>query len=134
MPPQSTALIETGIEGGQEEDMLLVGRLIRTVIVASLALTVGAPAMAQSRQPPTLEQQADEAARAMRDAIERAMKLLGGVVDQIPQYEMPEILPNGDIIIRRLPPRGAPPRDPPPGRGPDRAPDRSPGGPKLEET
>jgi len=130
MPPQSTALIDAGIKGRQVEVMILVGRLIRTVIVASLALTVGAPAMAQSRQPPTLEQQADEAARAMRDAIERAMRLLGGVVDQIPQYEMPEILPNGDIIIRRLPPRGAPPRD----RGPDRTPDGTPGGPKLEET
>ena len=114
--------------------MSLVRRVITTLIVASVALAIGLPAQAQSRQPPTLEQQADEAARAMRDAIERAMKLLGGVVDQIPQYEMPEILPNGDIIIRRLPPRGAPPRDPPPGRGPDRTPDKTPGGPKLEET
>lgn len=106
------------------------------VVAAALGLGLGLclalPAQAepipvQGRQPPTLEEQADEAARAMRDALARAMRLLEGVVDTIPQYELPEILPNGDIIIRRIPPKGAPPSPTPP------APSK-PGAPKLEET
>jgi hypothetical protein len=39
---------------------------------------------------------------------EGAARILEGVrqfIDRIPQYAIPEMLPNGDIIIRRLPPR-----------------------------
>jgi len=104
----------------------------RGMVAATIGLGLTLPALAeptpvQGRQPPTLEEQADEAARAMRDALARAMKLLEGVVDTIPQYELPEILPNGDIIIRRIPPKGAPP-------APSRPAPAKPGSPKLEET
>ena len=105
------------------------------LVAAAFGLGLAMPAQAepmpvQGRQPPTLEEQADEAARAMRDALARAMRLLEGVVDTIPQYELPEILPNGDIIIRRIPPKGAPPSPAPPVPP---APSK-PGSPKLEET
>lgn len=105
---------------------------MRLIAATILVLSLGSGlALAQSRQPPTLEQQADEAARAMREAIERAMRVFDGVIGSIPQYEMPEVLPNGDIIIRRIPQA---PRDPapPPRRGPQPTP--APEGPKLEET
>lgn len=36
----------------------------------------------------------------------------------IPQYEMPEVLPNGDIIIRRKNPPGGEPKDGPDGDPP----------------
>ena len=36
-----------------------------------------------------------------REGIERLMLALEAFIDMIPQYEMPEINENGDIIIRR---------------------------------
>jgi hypothetical protein len=35
--------------------------------------------------------------------LESAMVVLGGVVERLGGYEAPEILPNGDILIRRRP-------------------------------
>ena len=112
-------------------------RRFRTSLCAGLAAAglagataAAAPALAQGRQPPTIEQQADEAARAAREAMERAMKVLNGIISSIPQYEPPEVLPNGDIIIRRRPPpqqRERQPPAPPPRPGAQPAPD-------LEET
>ena len=66
------------------------------VLSAGLALT---PAMAQDQQ-----QSLDEAERMAMDAIARMMDALGLFIDSIPQYEAPEVLPNGDIIIRRIHP------------------------------
>lgn len=113
-------------------------RIAATFIVLTLGSGVALAQTPTSPPPPTLEQQADEAARAMRDALERAMRLFDGVLGSIPQYEMPEVLPNGDIIIRRIPPAApAPPQRPPqrpPERGPAPAPDKAPNAPKLEET
>ncbi len=46
----------------------------------------------------------DERGRAedmARGAIEQLMRALEMMIDSIPQYEMPEIEENGDIIIRR---------------------------------
>lgn len=103
------------------------------VIVGAMviALLGGGMALAQSRPPPSLEQQTDEAARAMRDALEKAMRVLDGVVGSIPQYEVPEVLPNGDIIIRRIPQAQRPPQRAP---APPVAPKKSPTDPKIEET
>lgn len=51
----------------------------------------------------------DEMARAVQEA-EPVLRSILALVDDIGQYQAPERLPNGDIIIRRKP--GAPP--PPP--------------------
>jgi hypothetical protein len=94
-------------------------------------------ALAQTRPPPTLEQQADETARALRDALEKAMRLFDGVVGSIPQYEAPQVLPNGDIIIRRVPQaQREPPQRQPPHRlpAPPPAPKKTPADPGQEET
>jgi len=56
-----------------------------------------------------LERQADdllgpEARRAVESLlpmIETLMERLPIVIDNLPDYQMPEIMPNGDIIIRR---------------------------------
>ena len=52
---------------------------------------------------------ARDAAPVLRDLQER----LAGVVDDLDAYEAPEVLPNGDILIRRKAPL-APPADEPP--------------------
>lgn len=51
----------------------------------------------------------DEMAQAMKEA-EPVLRSILALVDDIDQYEAPERMPNGDIVIRRKP--GAPP--PPP--------------------
>lgn len=73
----------------------------------------GGSALAQDKAP------ADEARDAAMQAMSRILKALGSVMDSIPQYEMPEVQANGDIIIRRKnppPPAPAKPAEPPPGQ------------------
>ncbi len=38
------------------------------------------------------------------EALQRMLSLLEVIVGSIPQYELPEVLENGDIIIRRVQP------------------------------
>jgi len=77
--------------------------LTRTLAALSLvSLISAAPALAQDQKSPeTL------ALEGIQNVI-RAMELF---IDTLPMYEAPEILPNGDIIIRRIPP-GTEPRTP----------------------
>jgi hypothetical protein len=59
-----------------------------------------------------------------REAIEQLMRALELMIQSIPQYEMPEIEENGDIIIRRKHPTPDPePREP-----------ENPDVPEVEET
>lgn len=98
------------------------------ILAILLSCTV---AQAQPRQAP-LDREAEETARAFRDALERAMRLMDNVLGSIPQYEMPEVMPNGDIIIRRIPSHKPEPPTRRPAPEPDRKP--APNAPKLEET
>jgi hypothetical protein len=59
------------------------------------ALVLAPPAVAE--EPPESEDPGELA----RDGVERLMRALEAFIDMIPQYEMPEINENGDIIIRR---------------------------------
>lgn len=96
--------------------MTSVRRLAIALVSIGLAAT---PAFAQSPDGPEmrLPQQLDEALREfmdrMKPTIEDFRDTLGIFerIDGLENYEPPEILPNGDIIIRR---RGdAPPWQPP---------------------
>ncbi|MDR0810343.1 MAG: AAA+ family ATPase [Gemmobacter sp.] len=106
--------------------------MIRCLAPIALALSLGA-AFAQDDPPPTSEPPGlmergvemflrglmEEMAPTMRDMEEalrdlqpQAQKLMEMIGD-FRNYEMPEMLPNGDILIRRKPP--ALPPAPPPG-------------------
>ncbi|MDE0417537.1 MAG: hypothetical protein OXI95_11455 [bacterium] len=37
------------------------------------------------------------------EALQGLLMLLEGIIESVPQYELPEVLENGDIIIRRIP-------------------------------
>ena len=37
------------------------------------------------------------------EALRSLLTLLEGIMESVPQYELPEVLDNGDIIIRRVP-------------------------------
>ena len=71
-------------------------------MIGVLALAV--PAMAEEKK--TDEEIAAELDDAAQSAIEAAESLINALrifVDNLPQYAAPEILENGDILIRRLP-------------------------------
>jgi len=83
-------------------------------LVAIIAAILSAPtAQADSGSLPEalreLERQAEdllgpearEAVESLLPMIESLMDRLPLLIDNLPQYEIPEILPNGDIIIRR---------------------------------
>ncbi len=53
----------------------------------------------------SLDDRAAEAERLAAEALANMMKALDLLIATVPHYAAPEILPNGDIIIRRLDPR-----------------------------
>lgn len=62
-----------------------------------------------------LDRRADELSESARRTIEEFVNLVGPMltrlsrlIDDLPTYEAPEILPNGDILIRRKPDTPAP--------------------------
>lgn len=93
-----------------------------SALVAALALPpLPAAAQPAERQPPgpqpaqellldELDRRADELSDAARQTVEEFVNLVGPMlirlsrlIEGLPTYEAPEILPNGDIIIRRKP-------------------------------
>jgi len=76
-------------------------RLGAAVLVGVLLLaTPGgiSQSLAQSDEP---EAESSNPSEIARDGLEKIMRALGLLIENIPQYEMPELLDNGDIIIRR---------------------------------
>lgn len=80
--------------------------------LAALALILALPAAASP--PPAIPVQArqDDTPQPLAD-LQALLKALEGWMKRFPTYGAPEILPNGDIIIRRHPPE-PPPRKPTP--------------------
>ena len=81
----------------------------RTALLAlPLALALPAAAIAGDTKPPAdpkadqkAEEMAREAERMAKQAVDKLLGALRMVIDSVPQYEAPEVLDNGDIIIRR---------------------------------
>lgn len=97
---------------------------LRPLIVA-LSLALPAPAFAQGPDGPSLMERGlrmfmdgllTEMEPALRDLeglaegtrplLDRMQEQLGAAMDELDAYEAPEILPNGDILIRRKAPLG----------------------------
>jgi hypothetical protein len=91
--------------------------LITLAFLSAVLVGVGASTTLRAAQ----HDQRGRAEDMAREAIEQLMRALELMIDSIPQYELPEIQENGDIIIRR---KHRAPR-PEPGE---------PSGPDLDET
>ena len=52
----------------------------------------------------SLQDNKAEAERLANEALTKMMKALDLLISTVPRYAAPEVLPNGDIIIRRLHP------------------------------
>ncbi len=89
---------------------------IAPIAAAALAIMVdAAPASAQERNPPPdPREKAEEAFREGAQIILRALQLF---LESVPQYAAPEVLDNGDIIIRRKRRDPRPEENKPPDRG-----------------
>tara|TARA_B100000676_G_C18072807_1_gene845490 strand:+ start:1979 stop:2239 length:261 start_codon:yes stop_codon:yes gene_type:complete len=68
----------------------------RTLLAATLAFPLSLSSAHANDQ--------DDALAMAEDAMARLMLALELMIAAIPQYEMPEVLENGDIIIRRVRP------------------------------
>lgn len=88
---------------------------LRAPVLALSLLLATSSAIAEEPKPKPPSQQ--EIERLAREAAQKLMMALSAMLAAIPQYEMPELLPNGDIIIRRKLP---------PAPKPDEAPEKSP--------
>lgn len=79
-------------------------RPLRPLAAAALAAALfaavptGAFGLSQNEEEPGASERATDLALESIEKLMRAMQLL---LDSIPQYEAPEVLDNGDIIIRR---------------------------------
>lgn len=81
----------------------MVERTAKPIRVAAGLLLIGLlawPASAAEERK-TLPEAAGEAAELAKRAAEKIMGALQGVIETLPQYEAPEMQPNGDILIRR---------------------------------
>ena len=67
------------------------------LLAATLAGASCGPAIAQDQD----LSERERAEQMAREGMERIMRALEMLMESIPQYEMPEINENGDIIIRR---------------------------------
>jgi len=85
-------------------------KLIATgFFIFSLALAPLSAAVAEDRAPGPEGESPSELARESLEQMMRALRLM---VESIPQYELPEVLDNGDIIIRRKRDKSAPEGEP----------------------
>ena len=73
----------------------------------TMVLVTSTPCWAQSTAPGT-----DDAQRLAIEGMDKILKALDLLIQAVPQYAAPEMLENGDIIIRRLHPEEAPKRKP----------------------
>ena len=70
--------------------------LLAALAVAALTALTAGPALA--------DDSGDDPMALAQKGAEQIIDALRLLIASIPQYEMPEILPNGDIIIRRVHP------------------------------
>ncbi len=71
--------------------------LISVIFLLAFLAAAGAPTSLRAAQ----HDQRGQAEDMAREAIEQLLRALELMIDSIPQYELPEIQDNGDIIIRR---------------------------------
>lgn len=91
-------------------------RSINPIAAAALAIMIAAaPASAQQRHPPPDPR--EKAEKAFRDGARIIMRALQLFLESVPQYAAPEVLDNGDIIIRRKRRNPRPEEKKPPDRG-----------------
>ncbi len=87
-----------------------MSKMVSVIVTAAMMSLSGTLALgADSKSAPDVR---DRAEQAIKEGAEKIMRALELILLAVPQYKMPEVLDNGDIIIRRLNPD--PPKHPQP--------------------
>jgi len=75
-------------------------------LLAALLIFTPVAAFAQEAKDPLAleESEIDKATKSMEEAAKNLTHILGLILRSIPQYEAPVVLPNGDILIKRVHP------------------------------
>jgi hypothetical protein len=77
---------------------------MRALLLAS-ALLAASPALATDKSPSErLREELERTAEALAGNLGRLLSTFEEVAREFPRYEAPQMLENGDIIIRRKPP------------------------------
>jgi len=77
------------------------GFMAAAVLACSLSTSIVPAAGDGLSLPEEAQEEAERARKLIEEALGNLMAGLKLVMDSIPQYEAPEILENGDILIRR---------------------------------
>lgn len=85
----------------------LICLMVFTGPALSVPVLIGQAGAAEPAKPPEKETPSE----MLKDATRTILRALGLMLQAIPQYETPEILDNGDIIIRRKNPKPPPEKD-----------------------
>jgi hypothetical protein len=88
-----------------------------------ILLLAAAPAAAVAQSDGSPKDNAPSATERLQEGAAAIVDGLRLLMDQLQSYQPPEVLPNGDIIIRRRPPEGE--EGTPPETGPDEKDDKS---------
>ena len=91
----------------------MTGSLRRIALMAAVIAIAATPALAQNapKAPPKdnpTDNPTTQTEKAFRESVEMILKALEKLVNSVPLYEAPEVLKNGDIIIRRKHPEKPP--------------------------
>jgi len=78
-------------------------------LAAAMPAALAAPEGTEDSAPPPLSEELRRAEEMARQGVERLLGSLDLLARAIPQYEMPHLNENGDIVIRRKRPPDAPP-------------------------
>ncbi len=79
-----------------------MSKMVLVIVTAAMMSLSGTLALgADSKPAPDVRERAEQ---ALKEGAEKIMRALELILHAVPQYEMPEVLDNGDIIIRRLNP------------------------------
>ena len=81
-------------------------------IVAGAALCAVLAAAVAFPSSSVMASEDEDPAELARQGMERMLRAIELMIEMIPQYDMPEVLENGDIIIRRKNPDRGPPESP----------------------
>jgi hypothetical protein len=75
--------------------------LKKKIFPALLACSLGVSSYVAIPGGPALAAGEEEPGELAREGMERMLRAIELMIEMIPQYELPEVLENGDIIIRR---------------------------------
>lgn len=90
--------------------------------VIAIGVAASAHAQATTGEPPP-KGPLDDIQQSVISAIEKGLNILSVAIGKVLPYKLPEVLPNGDIIIRYVPPE--PPPAPPPADAPTDEPQKT---------